>query len=103
MAERNDFMQGWMSGWAAATSALTQSLQQALQGTGRVREMRIAQSALAETAGDKPMSVPRRRGRPPKSATTPTRRRRGRPPKKAKGSQSRPPRKRGRPRKAAAI
>ena len=87
MAERNDFMLGWMSGWSAATSALTQSLQQALQGTGRAREMRIAQAALAETAGAKPSVAPRRRGRPPKSASgtqgQAPRRRRGRPRKKA--------------------
>ncbi len=102
MADRNDFMQGWMSGWAAATSALTQSLQQALQGSGRAREMRIAQAALADMSGNKPMTAPRRRGRPPKSAT-PARRRRGRPKKSAKGAQSRPPRRRGRPPKATAT
>ncbi len=84
MADRNDFIQGWMSGWAPATSALTQSLQQALQGSGRAREMRIAQVALAETSGDKPATALRRRGRPAKSAETQVLRGRGRPPKKTK-------------------
>lgn len=77
MAEERDYWAGWMDGWAAAS--------QAIFGARNPRARAPFEAALPEAAGNKPLVLPRRRGRPPKSATiaaaSPAPRRRGRPPK----------------------
>ena len=79
MEKQPDYWAGWMDGWAAATNAIF-SAQNRLHGA-QPSPQRL-EAVLPEAAGNKP--GPRRRGRPPKSATlampSPPRKR-GRPPK----------------------
>lgn len=79
MDQERDYWAGFADGWAAASGAIF---------TARNRSGSSAAGGLVpslpEAAGNKP--APRRRGRPPKSATAlaaaaPAPRRRGRPPK----------------------
>jgi hypothetical protein len=72
-----DYMRGFAAGWAAASQALVG----AFSAIGSESSAgRASPSVALAAAADKPMIVRRRRGRPPKSASSEQpRRRRGRP------------------------
>lgn len=78
MARSKDFIEGWSMGWTAATQALLQSFDHFTAESGAANAG--LEMARMEAAGSKP----RRRGRPPKSASllpAEPGRKRGRPPK----------------------
>jgi len=81
MASDHDYWTGWMDGWAAATNAIFS--QHRARGEQIPFRRPILEVSRPEAAGNKPQA-PRKRGRPPKTATlaapSPPRRR-GRPPK----------------------